>query len=151
MYIYIIWLVVWNMFPYIGNNIPSLLIFSEGLKPPIRCIHTLMYPMISGTEPPSGDQGIRDRAGSSRLFLIRSKEIDSDWLDVMFGVIPPPFQQFSQVLGDDAGPRLGQAPFYHCHPPVICSSEKLWVRYRCVWKFSTEKLSLLTDHFTCIV
>ena len=35
----IYWLVVWNIcdFPYIGNNHPNWLIFSEGLKPPTSC------------------------------------------------------------------------------------------------------------------
>ena len=37
-YIYNHWLVVWNMFPYIGNNHPNWLIFSEGLKPPTRLV-----------------------------------------------------------------------------------------------------------------
>ena len=33
----VIWLVAWNIFPYIGNNHPNWLsYFSEGLKPPIR-------------------------------------------------------------------------------------------------------------------
>ena len=35
----IIWLMLWNIFPYIGNNHPNWLsYFQKGLKPPIRSI-----------------------------------------------------------------------------------------------------------------
>ena len=41
---YICWLVVWNIFPYIGNNNPNWLsYFSEGLKPPTSMINIYIY------------------------------------------------------------------------------------------------------------
>ena len=42
-YIYIYWLVVWNIFPYIGNNHPNWLIFFRGVETTNQYIYSYKH------------------------------------------------------------------------------------------------------------
>ena len=71
-YLYCAWLVVWNIFPYIGNNHPNWLsYFSEGLNPPTRHIHVDFYLIFymyvfSGTLIPFCQRFLKDSPAQLR-------------------------------------------------------------------------------------